>query len=802
MILESVVIKNIRSHANTEILFERGVTLFAGDIGSGKSSILMAVEFALFGLGSYRADQLLARGQDTGSVTLGFSARGVSYEVRRTLKKGRDGTVVQDPKDCYFAEDGTREDLTPADLKPRIMGVLEFNEPPGTGAASRIFRYAVFTPQDEMRSVLSPGGRRLETVRRAFGIEDYAVAVQNAKAATARIRSLADTARGRFEDIGETERQVAEAREEIGVLETRIREGDAAGAENGRRREAAAAELADLQARTQSILRSNERCEMLRREVSSARSRLEEMTAERGRHAAEAARIERDLRDRPAGPPPTGMTMVQLNAEISRLQEIGERLAAARTRRDTLAADVGRIAGGAAAERDADPAAIRAEIAGIEERIGELSCREDESANEISRIDSEIGGHRHRMERLKSEAISVGEGARCPTCKNTVTREHLGRMDQERREELQYLQNMIGEGEVVRGSAQEGLDGIRRSIRECRDAAAVGAQRLRDAEQLVRQRRQLEEAEAQIRGLERERGGADGIGSLMSLKDGLAEYERVRQRAEGLEGQLGRERAEAARCEEGARQAGSDLAARSAELTGAEGGTGDADSARRAEELKRREVDGIRQDIERNIRELAAWRQRLQDQVERRREGTCRLEEARVHRDLYRGYRNRAGWLENFFTPTLSVMERMHMRSVWAEFRKAYIGWYESLMDDATKSSDIDEEFEPHVLQGRFDQRLEYLSGGERASVALAYRLALNSLMRRMNRLQSGILILDEPTDGFSREQLVKVRQVFSDLGSEQLILVSHNRELEGCADRVITVRKDGGRSSLESGGP
>ena len=801
MILESVVIRNIRSHADTEILFERGVTLFAGDIGSGKSSILMAVEFALFGLGSYRADQLLARGRDTGSVTLGFSARGVSYEVRRTLRKGRDGAVVQDPKDCYFAEGGTREDLTPADLKPRIMGVLEFNEPPGPGAASRIFRYAVFTPQDEMKSVLSPGGRRLETVRRAFGIEDYAVAVQNAKAAAGRIRSLADTALGRFGDIGETERQVEEAREEIGVLEARIRDGDSAGAENGRRREAAGAELAALQARTQSILRANERCEMLRREVSSARSRLEELTAGRERHAAEAARIEADLRDRPAGPPPTGMTMAQLNAEISRLQGIGERLAAARTRRDTLAADVGRISG-AAAEGDTDPAAIRAEIAGVEERIGELSGREDESANEISRIDSEIGGHRHRMERLKREAIGVREGARCPTCKNTVTREHLGRMDLERREELQYLQNMIGEGERARGSVQGRLEGIRRSIRECRDAAAAGAQRLRDAEQLVRQRRQLEETEAQIRGLEGERGGADGIGSLMSLKDGLAEHERARQRAEGLEGQLGRERAEAARCGEGARQAGSDLAAKSAELTVAEGGTGDVDSARRAEELKRREVDGIREDIERNIRDLAAWRQRLRDQAERVREGNGRLDEARGYRDAYQGYRNRAGWLENFFTPTLSVMERMHMRSVWAEFRKAYIGWYESLMDDATKSSDIDEEFEPHVLQGRFDQRLEYLSGGERASVALAYRLALNSLMRRMNYLQSGILILDEPTDGFSREQLVKVRQVFADLGSEQLILVSHNRELEGCADRVITVRKDGGRSSLESSGP
>ena len=54
MILNSIMIENIRSYNEEVIDFPRGITLFEGDIGSGKSTILMGIEFALFGLGSQK----------------------------------------------------------------------------------------------------------------------------------------------------------------------------------------------------------------------------------------------------------------------------------------------------------------------------------------------------------------------------------------------------------------------------------------------------------------------------------------------------------------------------------------------------------------------------------------------------------------------------------------------------------------------------------------------------------------------------------------------------------------------------
>jgi exonuclease SbcC len=58
MILNSIMIENIRSYNEEVIDFPRGITLFEGDMASGKSTILMGIEFALFGLGSQKPEAM------------------------------------------------------------------------------------------------------------------------------------------------------------------------------------------------------------------------------------------------------------------------------------------------------------------------------------------------------------------------------------------------------------------------------------------------------------------------------------------------------------------------------------------------------------------------------------------------------------------------------------------------------------------------------------------------------------------------------------------------------------------------
>ena len=93
---------------------------------------------------------------------------------------------------------------------------------------------------------------------------------------------------------------------------------------------------------------------------------------------------------------------------------------------------------------------------------------------------------------------------------------------------------------------------------------------------------------------------------------------------------------------------------------------------------------------------------------------------------------------------------------------------------------------------------MNYLSGGEKTSVALAYRLALNMIVRKVaTSMESNLLILDEPTDGFSKEQLLKVQDILTELECPQVIIVSHERELESFADQIFRVSKEDGISTI-----
>jgi len=86
------------------------------------------------------------------------------------------------------------------------------------------------------------------------------------------------------------------------------------------------------------------------------------------------------------------------------------------------------------------------------------------------------------------------------------------------------------------------------------------------------------------------------------------------------------------------------------------------------------------------------------------------------------------------------------------------------------------------------------LSGGERTALALAYRLALNQIINSMlSKISTkDLLILDEPTDGFSSEQLDRMRQVLEELKIKQLILVSHEQKMEEFVETVLKFVKQG----------
>jgi len=190
MLLRSLKLKNIRTYEDWEVTFPKGVILFEGGIGSGKSTLLLAVEFALFGLGNERGTTLLSLGKSEGEVELAFEAKGREVRVHRSLVRTRRGAGVNQgalvaggvKQDECWIDDGERTvSYSPREMKEAVLKILGYNEPIDPKAKSVIFRYAVYTPQEEMKEILAQAPeQRLQTIRKALKLEDYKTARDNA----------------------------------------------------------------------------------------------------------------------------------------------------------------------------------------------------------------------------------------------------------------------------------------------------------------------------------------------------------------------------------------------------------------------------------------------------------------------------------------------------------------------------------------------------------------------------------------------------------------------------------------------
>src|SRR5919108_667112 len=84
--LKDIKLHNFISHSDTTLTFNKGITIFVGHNGSGKSSIIDAITFALFGEHTRKSNKnLVQRGCPSSSVSLSFSIGSREYIAYRQL---------------------------------------------------------------------------------------------------------------------------------------------------------------------------------------------------------------------------------------------------------------------------------------------------------------------------------------------------------------------------------------------------------------------------------------------------------------------------------------------------------------------------------------------------------------------------------------------------------------------------------------------------------------------------------------------------------------------------------------------
>src|SRR5664280_1196032 len=169
MIIESMVMKNFKSHRDTKLEFNTGISIIMGGNGSGKSSILEAVSFALFKQHSgKKIEQLITIGQNKMSVELIFTSNGRKYRVLRERSKNSSKAKLE------IEDKGRFQNLLSGDkqVTEEVQGLLEMD--------GDLFLNAVYVRQGEIANLVdkTPAEKK-QVIGKLLGIDSLEKAWKN-----------------------------------------------------------------------------------------------------------------------------------------------------------------------------------------------------------------------------------------------------------------------------------------------------------------------------------------------------------------------------------------------------------------------------------------------------------------------------------------------------------------------------------------------------------------------------------------------------------------------------------------------
>jgi len=228
MKLNSLALKNVRSHKDSVVNFGKGINVITGKTGSGKSSILMGVDYALFGSSNYSNAEIMRRGSREMVVELIFEHAGKTYTIIRGLKKSGNNIVV-DSDNLRVLENGKGLNIMPrsSDID---MAVAEILGIPENVKGSEMFQVISYTKQDEIRKLLEMRREeRQEYIDRILQLSKYKTTFEN-------LKSVADYFRNNLNEIGKVEEFLGKEREEFEKLNERQREARAEINDNDKKR--------------------------------------------------------------------------------------------------------------------------------------------------------------------------------------------------------------------------------------------------------------------------------------------------------------------------------------------------------------------------------------------------------------------------------------------------------------------------------------------------------------------------------------------------------------------------------------
>src|SRR5687767_10702667 len=852
MIIKKIEITNIRSYKEkTTIELPMGRILFQGDIGSGKSTILSAIEFALFGLGDIDANHLLRIGESKGSVLLEFESGGKIYNVFRSLLR-RGNKIFQE--EGFLYDNGVKNSYSVGELKSKILNIIGINERSQTKTTSTIYRFAIYTPQEMMKNVLTSNNeRRVEILRRAFGLEEYSIAKKNAEKFSSWIRTVTKIKRSMMNDLGNYKKELQNIQNITESLKDEVDYIKDSIVGHNDKIQSTLKKMLDTRQKKERIIQAESSILHLQSTLDKNLKLKEDTNLELDKISNDLSDIYRSEKIVAELSPKYQEYIQKRNALVNVTEKASQY--------DKLLLNKVKLESSINSEREMFRSNMKTLDSELEELALDLQRIEDETENlnylrkeetllinnindstdqteldyvsdNLSKIRSEIISINNEISKQKSELDSVLQlrhNAVCPYCKQKLNEQHLLEMETKFLQSKDFLKNKLNTFEKDLETNQikknEFLNGIKQvetkklELQKIQIKIARLNVVLNNKEQIkskimgkarnkrlienklqgsyfVEKIKELDELDDKLNKIYSYKASYDSLTKIVNdyQKTNLDTYMEHSNLIKSKQSKIEEKKIK----EKSLLELENEVLVISKKLAEMKVIFQD----RQEVENKLKSLDSDKESLENELmkmKENLAMRKTEHDnnlkQIDSFNKKIGELEE-RVDKIIFT---DQIGiWLNQHFIPSLEQIESQVLISVKEEFNRLFQKWFYLLIEVGDIDVEIDEFFTPIVNQSGYRLEVDSLSGGEKSSIALAYRLALNEIIRRMIMLEDNLLILDEPTDGFSKEQLVQIKYVLEELSAAQVIVVSHEKELEGFVETIFRVVKESEKSQVE----
>ncbi|MEK6888766.1 MAG: AAA family ATPase [Nanoarchaeota archaeon] len=673
MKFKKIKLRNIRSYKEEEIEFPDSSFLLAGDVGSGKSTILLAIEYALFGLqAGQKGSALLRNNEEEGEVILECEINGLDIIIERKLKKDKK-TVVNDY--AALSVNGEKREFSTTELKSEILNLLAYPSE-FIKKTNSLYKYTVYTPQEQMKNIITEDPeKRLSLLRYVFGIDKYKRIRENLEVLVEKLKDEIKTLQLEVRLIEEEKTFLASVKSKIEILNARIKEN------------------------REEIRKKVELRKVIEMELDKIAEKIQEK---------EQIEIEIEKTKMMIGSKTENIMLLSKEEEeaLETLSNPGKKF------------------------DEKEYLEIIGEMNNEKENLEKLNSQFLSSLASLNSIESKVKELAQNKERVFSIEM-------CPMCLQDVPHAHKHNIS------LEMDKNIVS-AKKQKQEKEEESKRINEAITTIKERLSI----------LELKKSELEIARSKFSFIEKAMARTQKIQDLKkSLQKDIA---LLNQHISGLKEQ-------------------------SLKLAPFQN-----IHLKKTTELKLALIEEKRAEIT-----LAESNKELELSNIRVKELENSIEKKEFSRIKLNSLHELSGWLSTQFSAIIDLIERQVMIKLREEFSRFFNSWFHMLAGDSFEVQ-LDENFTPLIILDGVEMDYSFISGGERTAIALAYRLALNQTINSVHSTirTKDIIILDEPTEGFSEAQVDKIRDVLEQLDVRQLIIVSHETKIESFVDELIEVRK------------